>query len=255
MKIGVFLSVREKATRFPGKVLKVIHGRTVTEILASRLALASGIDAHVIATSDDPRDDVFDVLGAKVGYAVFHGSRADKLLRYRDACLAHGLDACIIVDGDDILCFPEYVAQAAARLRQGDCDVVFCRDLPLGAAASGLTLAALNKVIALKDEEDTEVWGGYFTKPGLFRVAYLDPFDPILAHPEVRMTLDYEEDLRFLEAVFDAMGPERHDFTSLELMDLLINRKPDIPALCAGAQEKFLSHIQKTAPVRFKDNP
>jgi len=252
MKIGVFLSVREKATRFPGKVLKVIHGRTVTEILASRLAMAPGIDAHVIATSDDPRDDVFDGLGAKVGYSVFHGSREDKLLRYHDACLAHGLDACIVVDGDDILCFPEYVEQVAVRLRQGDCDVVFCKDLPLGAASSGLTLAALAKTLELKAESDTEVWGGYFTKPGLFRVAYLEPFDPHLAHPEIRMTLDYEEDLLFLQAIFDELYPAHPDFSSLELMDLLVNRRPDIPALCMGAQEKFLNHIQKTAPVRFK---
>ena len=44
MKIGILLSVREKSSRLPGKVLKKIIDKNVTEHLISRLKMADYVD-------------------------------------------------------------------------------------------------------------------------------------------------------------------------------------------------------------------
>lgn len=251
MKIAALISVRNKSERFPGKILKPLHGQSVFEHLVDRIKLAKEIDRVVIATSDDPRDDVFDLIGKRKQVEVFHGSQADKLKRYVDALDHYGMDAAIVIDGDDILCFPEIVDATARILREKNPEVVLWKGLPLGAASSGLSRRALQRVMEMKNEEDTEVWGGYFTR-GDFDLIFGEPPTPLFAHPEVRMTLDYEEDYTFLEKIFDELYEKNPRFASTELMELLIYRHPEWNEITRPAQERYESNLTKAAPVRFK---
>ena len=67
MKTGLIISIREKSSRYPGKVLKEFHGQTVTEHLIDRLKMANGFDKLIIGTSDDPRDQVFEKFAIRKG--------------------------------------------------------------------------------------------------------------------------------------------------------------------------------------------
>ena len=254
MKIIALISVRNKSERFPGKILKELHGQTVFEHLVDRVKMASALDGVVIATSDDPRDAVFGEIASRKSVGVFYGSRPDKLKRYLDALHHFRADAGIIIDGDDILCFPEVIDATACCLRNGDCEVVLWSGLPLGAASSGLTEVALRRVMELKSEDDTEVWGGYFRRPGLFKLVTMEPEEPLFAHPDVRMTLDYQEDLDFLHAIFDELYPHSPRFDSRELMDLLVNRHPEWNEITRPAQDRYEKNLTRAAPVRFKDD-
>lgn len=105
MKVGILLSVREKASRFPEKVIKPIFDKNVTEHLVSRLKMSKLADEIIISTSIDKRDDVFEKIAANLNIKIFRGSENDKLQRYYDTAKAFKLDAVVIVDGDDLLFF------------------------------------------------------------------------------------------------------------------------------------------------------
>ncbi len=252
MKIGCLLSVREKATRLPKKVLLDVAGKPLTARLLERLAMAKGVDQVILSTSVHADDAVLADLAAAEGFAAFRGSEDDKLDRYYQTALHYGLDAVVIVDGDDPFCFPEGIDLVAAALREGDADCVYLSGLPLGAASTGLTTDALRRVLALKDESDTEVWGGYFIGSGRFKSREIRVDEPLLNHPEIRLTLDYQEDYELVTRVVEAFG-QRTDFTSRELMELLVNRQPQLATLNLEAQKRYESHLQKCAPVKFKD--
>lgn len=251
MKIGLLLSVREKSTRYPGKVLKIIGNQTVTEHLIDRLKLAKGYDLLVIATSDDPRDKVFEEFAIKKQIDFYFGAREDKLLRYLQVCDNFNLDAVAIVDGDDILCFPEIVSATITELRKNQSDVVFWENLPLGAASSGITQKALVKVMNLKAESDTEVWGGYFANK-YFNVVKLKSDIEIFKHPNVRITLDYKEDYELFEKIFEHFS-YNNKFSSKELMELLVNKKPELNEINKEVQKLYEEHIKKSAPVKMKE--
>jgi len=253
MKIGLLLSVREKATRLPEKVLKKIANKSVTEHLISRLKMVDNVDQVIISTSTDVRDDVFEDIALSTGVDIFRGSKNDKLLRYLQTANKFDLDAVIIVDGDDLLCFPEFIADISSTLRDDKrSDVIFVQGLPLGAASSGIRKKALEKVIQLKDEENTEVWGGYFTTGNMFKVRYLQA-NGIFRNPHIRMTLDYSEDLHFFEAVFDNLYVKNKKFSSYDVMDLLVNRHPEICHMTTNAQKKYEKHIMSAPRVKFKE--
>jgi spore coat polysaccharide biosynthesis protein SpsF (cytidylyltransferase family)/predicted dehydrogenase len=252
LRIGCLLSVREKATRLPGKVLLDVAGQPLTTFLLQRLAMAKSIDTVVLATSTHPSDEILANLATNEGFAAFRGSEDDKLDRYYQAAVMHKLDSVIIVDGDDPFCFPEWIDNVAVALREGKDDCVYITGLPLGAASTGLTTDALRRVLELKDEQDTEVWGGYFIGSGRFSAREIKVEDPLLKHPEIRLTLDYEEDYELVCRVVDALG-SRVDFTSRELMELLVNKRPELASINRDAQVRYESHIQKSAPVKFKE--
>lgn len=251
MKIGLLISIREKSKRFPGKVLKIIHGQTVTENLIDRLYMATGFEKLIIATSDDLRDKVFSQFAETKKTEIYYGDQDDKLLRYLQIINHYDLGAVVIVDGDDILCFPEIISKTCEILNRNEYDVVFWKNLPLGAACSGLTKTALEKVMELKAENDTEVWGGYFTK-GNFKVKYAESDIELLNHPEVRLTLDYQEDYDLFKKIYDELYLQNKQFSSPDVMDLLIHKKPELLRINAEAQSKYEEHISKATAVKFK---
>lgn len=252
MKIGCLLSVREKATRLPKKVLLNVAGKPLTARLLERLAMAKDVDQVILSTSVHPDDEVLVDLAQKEGFDAFRGSEEDKLDRYYQTALRYGLDAVVIVDGDDPFCFPEAIDLVAGALREGGADCVYLSGLPLGAASTGLATDALRRVLELKNERDTEVWGGYFIGSGRFNSREIRVNDPLLNHPEIRLTLDYPEDYELVTRIVEAFG-NRTDFSSRELMDLLVNRQPELAAINTEAQKRYESHLQKCAPVKFKD--
>jgi len=253
MNVGILLSVREKASRLPGKVIKSIYDKNVTEHLLYRLKMAKLADKVIISTSTNSRDEVFEKIADEMGVDIFRGSENDKLLRYYDTAVTFGLDTVIIVDGDDLLCFPEFIDQTIEKMKlEEDLDVVFTKNLPLGAASSGLKVSALKKVLDIKDENDTEVWGGYFTTTNHFNIGYIEA-DGIFNNPNIRMTLDYEEDFEFFKVIFETLYLKDENFTSHNIMELLTQIDDSICDINQEAQRKYENHISGAAKVKFKE--
>jgi spore coat polysaccharide biosynthesis protein SpsF len=251
VRAAIFLSVRDKATRLPGKVMRPIHGKPAIVHLIDRLQSARAADRLVMTTSVYPGDDGLAALAAANGIECFRGSEEDKLVRYLDAATALGIDFCVVVDGDDLFADPAVIDQIVRAWRADGGDFLVVAPLPLGATGFGVRVEALRRVVALKAERDTEVWGGYFTDTALFDCRRLPPADPALARPELRMTLDYAEDLAFFTAVFDALYRPGSPFTLLQVIDLL-NRRPDIVALNREVQARYEARLRQTAPVRLQ---
>jgi len=243
MKTAIFLSIREKATRLPKKELLEIKGKTVTEHLIDRLKQAKLPDMVVMCTSTHPDDTVLVDIAEKNNIEYFRGSEEDKLDRYLQAAKKFGIDFMLIVDGDDIFCDPECIDNIITNFDETNADYIRYQDLPLGASANGIKLEALKKVCEIKDESDTEVWGGYFTKTGLFDVIFLEPAEE-LKHPEIRMTLDYIEDFKFFVSVFEELYKPNRVFSLWEIIKL-VEEKPEIAEINKGVQEKYLKKIKE----------
>lgn len=252
-KIAVFISIREKSTRLPHKSLRVIQGRNVCEWLIQRVCLATKADLVVLTTSVDPRDKVLCDIAEEAGIAAFQGSEDDKLDRYLRAARAHGVEFAIVVDGDDIFVSEGHIDAVVEAYRQTGADFISQEGLPLGAASFGVRIEALAEVCRMKAERDTEVWGGYFTKSDRYKVHMIQVTEAPLHRPDVRMTLDYEEDLQFFTAILDALGGEGHVPTFREIMTH-IDAHPELPEINRSAQAKYEQNLLKSAPVRLKEN-
>ena len=245
MTAGILLSVREKATRLPGKVLKPLGDGNVTQFLIRRLRQSKRADRVVLATSTDPRDLVLAELAGREGIAAARGSLDDKLLRYRDACRAFELDFAVIVDGDDPFVSVEHIDRLIDYHDANAVDYVICEGLPLGATGFGVATSALERVCDGRPEQDTEVWARMFLDDPRFVCRTLPEPNPAYARPDIRMTLDYDEDYRFFVAVVDGLRAKGAPPTFAEIMAYLAEH-PEVIAINQGAQQKYEQHLSKS---------
>lgn len=253
MKIGCLLSARKKSKRLPKKSLLDINDKPLIHQLINRLKLAANIDKVILSTSVHPDDQVLVQIAKNVGISWFCGHEDDKLDRYYQTALKFNLDAMIIVDGDDLFCFPEGVDWVANALSTKQYGFVNIEGLPIGAACNGLSIDALKKVIEIKDSTNTEVWGGYFLQSNCCKIKTIDAnklgFDKT---DNIRLTIDYEEDYLFAKEVLKYVDYDLN-FSSYELMDLLVNEHPELVEINKSAQIKYENHLQRSTEVKFKE--
>ncbi len=242
MKTGVLLSVREKATRLPGKVLKPLGDANVTEFLLRRLKSIGNADAVILATSIDPRDKILAEIAEREGTIPFRGSEDDKLERYRNAARIYGLDFVIVVDGDDPFVSAGHIEKLIAAQNATGPDFIVYEGLPLGATGFGVSRDGLERVCEQKKARDTEVWGHLFTENPAFKSEALQETDPLLNRPEIRMTLDYPEDYAFFTAVIEGLAADGTPPDFENVMAFLRNR-PDIVTINAGVAETYAAHL------------
>lgn len=250
MQSAIFLSVRNKATRLPGKVLLDLKGRSVTERLVERLRLARVPDLIVIATSTHPDDEIFVDVARRWEVEVFRGNEEDKLDRYLQGARRFDVDWIAVVDGDDPFCDPAYIDRLLQAARVERADFATVEDLPVGVSSKVVRVEALAKACEIKTEHDTEVWAGYFTETGLFRTLALRA-DPAHHAPHLRMTLDYPQDYEFFRAVYDHLFPPDRVFSLDEIL-ALIHRQPEIGAINRGVVRLYEENLRRITKVGVK---
>ncbi len=246
MKSAVFIAVRMKSTRLPKKALLTIKGRTVIEHLIDRLKTAKENDIIVLCTSTNPDDAILVDVAKRNTIEGFQGSESDKLDRFLGAAEKYGIDLIAAVDGDDIFCDAGYIDKTIQKLKLTGADMVKCDTLPLGAACNGIKVASLKKVVQMKKENDTEVWGGYFTNNKAFKVETLEVDEAGLVRPDIRLTLDYDEDFKLFQAVFDELYVPGAVFSLKEIVNLF-NRKPELLEITREVHQQYLKGFEKLA--------
>lgn len=250
-KIAVFIPVRLGSSRLPRKSLIEIKGKTLIEHLIDRVKKAKLPNLMVLCTTKKPEDKIFVKIAEKNGVQSFRGNEHDILQRFLDAAIEYNVDFIVNVDGDDVFCDPELMDKTAQTYLDTDASFIKWNNLPLGASPIGIKVEALKRVCEMKDALNTETgWGMYFTETGLFDVRYLEP-DEELKHPEIRMTLDYPEDLNLVKEVFKRLYSPDKVFTLREILRLL-KKEPAIADMNKSVQEKYWKRFKKRTNVKLK---
>ncbi|MCD4750468.1 MAG: Gfo/Idh/MocA family oxidoreductase [Thermoanaerobaculales bacterium] len=250
MKVGYLITARLKSTRLPKKVLLEVGGRPFLTQMIHRLRNARSIDEIIICTSTNRQDDPLEELSLAEGVVCFRGDEEDVIRRLWGACKAHGLDYALNITADCPLVDPRYADRIVEEYRKTGADLIRSFGLPHGAFSYGLKPEALGKVVDIKDDDRTEVWGRYFTDTDLFDVHDL-PIDSGHRWPELRMTLDYPEDYDFFKALWAGLETPVQDATIDEILEYLRNH-PEIIDINRDCATRFRKRFNSQAGIRLK---
>ena len=250
VKFALIITARVKSSRLPRKALLEIKGKKLIEHLIGRMKMAKLPDMIVLATSTHPDDAILTKIAEKNGIKAFQGSEADKLKRYLAASKKFGFDHMIDVSADNIFSDPDLVDKMIEEFRRYDPDVIFCRGLPLGVSPIGLKISAVEKVCQMKDEKDTEAYGPYFFDSNIFSVHYLEA-KPSVCRPDIRLTIDYQEDLDLARKIFEELKETEKTF-SLERIVELFKKKPELLEINRDAQRRYEENFKKLAKPKVK---
>ena len=251
MKVGYLITARLKSTRLPEKLLREVEGHPIFTHMLDRLKLANRIDEIIICTSTNPQDDRLEELAQAQGVSCFRGDEDDVLKRLYNASVSFDLDYILNITADCPFVDPIYVDKIVEAFETTNADLIRTFSLPHGAFSYGINPVALSQILEIKADNNTEVWGRYFTDTDLFKIYDLPINNPLHCQPGLRMTLDYPEDLEFFKAVFAALYKPGQVFSLDEIL-LFLRDHPEVVAINSHCAAAFQQRWKRQSQIALK---
>ena len=242
MKINcdVLIPVRTGNTRLPGKALKQIDGKETILYLIERLKTCKNIRKIIVCTTSLPSDDLLSELLTRKKIDFFRGSEKDILNRFYLASKKFQTDFIINVDGDDIYTDPTYIDKMAQHFENTSADYIDMIGFPFGFRSVGFSKNALETICKLKDTDDTETgYRDFFTATDVFKISNIN-YDYIEFPKNLRLSLDYQEDLNLAKIIFNKLGNDFHLFDILKLF----KNTPNLLDVTDNLEMKWTEHYK-----------
>ncbi len=256
MRIGALIPVRLSSERLPGKALmKLGNGCVIDQILLRAEACDHIKDKAdiVVCTTGAAADDPLVNHVTAAGYSVFRGHTDDIIRRFGDAMAHFSFDAVVQIDGDDPFSATEYMnATMDAVIADQHLDIAIVNGLPLGVAVKSFTRAAMEKVLAQYQTARNDTGFIYFfTKSGICTVRELDPISDDHVHETVRLTLDYPDDLKMMNALIDAC-PDQQPVSLSELVQVVYDN-PGLVDVNRYVEEEYWQRTADKVHLEYRD--
>lgn len=229
-RVVATVEARMGSSRLPGKTLMDVAGATLLERVAQRLEMASCVDQVVIATTTEAKDDPIEALCRDKDIAVFRGSEDDVLGRVHEAAAAHGAKNrdIVVQSGADCPFYdPHLVDLLVATCVFGgyhyaanDMTLTF----PEGVDAHIIRFDALAEAAAeaTLDNEREDTPRFLWNHPERYGIFNLEAHPgSVLNRPELRLTVDYPEDMELTRLLYGALAgtPGFSTFDLLRILD------------------------------------
>lgn len=228
MKIGAVVQARLSSTRLPRKILRQLpynSGITVLEQVLRRLKRARQLDEIIVATTTEAQDSNIIPIADKQGAKWFRGSKEDVLARYYLASKENSLDIIVRITSDCPCIDPEIVDSVVEKHLSTEADFtsnILNRTFPYGLDTEVLNFDSLEKAhLQAKQAFEREHVCPYIYKsnPQMFKISPVEAPERLHA-PDIRITLDTEQDYALLCAVFDYLYPENEFFNTEDIIKL-----------------------------------
>lgn len=246
MKNAVLVTARTASTRLPNKALTKLYGETsLIEHVLKRAKLSQLSNQVILCTTNLGEDDILCQIAIDNGVDYFRGSVQDKLTRWLGAVTENQVDYFVTMDGDDPFCSPELVDLAFQQINSDKSDFIENENVITGLFTYAISVDALRQVCAIKDTSDTEMMWTFFKETGLFTVKELLNIPELFLRRDMRLTIDYPEDLLMFRKIFELL-PEREHIKIQNVVELLSNN-PTLNSINFFRQKEFeINQKEKT---------
>lgn len=237
------IEARMASSRLPGKVLAKAQGKPMLELMVERLRRVRALDGIVIATTVNPSDDAVAALAERLDVGCWRGSEDDVLDRVLRAAHSYDIDTIVELTGDCPLIDPATVEMVIDTFR--DSGVAYCsnvleRTWPIGMDTQVFPRDVLDDVARRTDDPtDREHVSLYiYRHPELYRLNNVVA-PAALARPDLRLTLDTQEDLALIRAVYDGLYEHSPCFDLSEIITFL-DQHPAIACLNSNIAHRYV---------------
>ena len=252
MKMGFLITARLKSTRLPFKIIRDLNGKTVIERLVDRAREIKDISEIILCTSTNPQDKPLVDIAKENGIYYFNGDEEDVLKRLFDAAKFFGLDYFLGITADNPLFSIYYSNLIVDEIKRTRYDFIKLEGLPLGSATYGMSVKALETVCKIKTVVDTEIWGYLIDRPEIFDVKTIK-VEGKLNRPELRFTLDYEEDYELINNIYNHV-PHEKVLNLYNIIDYL-DKNPEVAKINQDCVQLDLDEkVKEEIDRNYKEN-
>ncbi|MEE9379266.1 MAG: glycosyltransferase family protein [Candidatus Lokiarchaeia archaeon] len=224
--MGIIVQARMGSTRLAGKTLmKLNENEKVLELLIKRLKLSKSADELIIATTPDEKNSL--IIDTAKNYNVLHfvGSEYNVLERFFQAAKKFEIDIIVRITSDCPFVDPKILDSMVDFYKDNNYDYIMNLDevsnFPAGFDIEIFSFNVLKKVFTLvkNDNEKEHVTKYIQNHPESFSIF---PFndEKIKKFHDLRLTIDYEEDLTMVREVYKRLKEKGKTF-NFSLQDVL----------------------------------
>lgn len=234
LNIVTVIQARTSSSRLPNKILLPLAGKPLLYRMFERVEASKLKGTIVIATSNEPADDVVENLCNVFGINCYRGNLSDLLDRHYQAAKLYNAKAVIKIPSDCPIIDPQIIDKVIKFYLDNNNRFDYVSNLhpptyPDGNDVEIMSFTALENAWnnAKKDFEREHTTPYFWENPDKFKVGNVEwetGLDYSMTH---RFTIDYQKDYDFLKRIYDELYPENNKFTLQDILDLL-ERKPEI---------------------------
>lgn len=237
MGINVIIQARVGSERLPGKVLMRLGEHSVLEYVVARCKQIEGIQNIIVATSNTEKDNEIEKWCLKNQTLCFRGSENDVLSRFIDCIKKYPAEYIIRVTADCPFVDYETASRIVKLVQSSKCDIVnIVGKVPRGLNIELISSKALQNIYDIGKEnrhrEHVTLYAYEFTNKFNWKNYVIDEN---LQYPELRITLDTQEDYQLCERI--AQKFQNPLVSSYEVVRFLI-QNPDIASINKHIKQK-----------------
>ena len=224
--VTAIIQARMGATRLPGKPLMEVCGKPLLYHQLERVKRAKTIDQVVVATTENPQDDEIVAFCEQNKYLYFRGDENDVLTRYYHCAQQYQAKVIVRLTGDCPLVDPEIIDDTVRLFKEARSDFsantvppeTSC--FPDGSDVEVFSMEALQRAYdECENPHDREHVTFYFWK-------YSNGFSTSQLKSDIdrskyRITVDYPEDFKVIQYVFDELARKKMFGTLEEIIAIL----------------------------------
>lgn len=248
---AVVILARTDSTRLSRKSLRKIAGKSILEHQIERLVTTRRAARVILATTALAEDDELCRLAETCGVDCFRGDEEDVVLRLLQAADRFEMDFLAVLGGDNMFCEGALVDAVIAEFERDPADFIRIAKLPFDSSPFGVKVEALRDVMTMK-AGSTDGWERYFLDTGRFRVSHIPANDPATECPNLRLELDYPEDLELFTKVYDRLYRDGRQPSLRDVVRLLAVDEPELAEINRTAAERWQQNRDQT-PLQVKN--
>ena len=200
----------------------------------------------ILTTSTDKSDDELIEIAKNHKIEFFRGALENKLKRWYDCFNKFDIDFAIEIDGDDLCYSYDLGKQAVDEIKLKNTELLTTPpNAMVGLFTYALTKNAITKLyrVAKNEQTNTDVITKFIEKANL-KVNYISTKE-YESNEQMRLTLDYEEDLQFFRELYVRMDVSTN---TKEIIDYLRIH----PELCRINYHRHQDYLRNQAKFNAK---
>ncbi|OPX90128.1 MAG: 3-deoxy-manno-octulosonate cytidylyltransferase [Pelotomaculum sp. PtaB.Bin013] len=243
-RVVAIIQARMGSTRFPGKIMKNLFGKSVLAHVIERVKQIKSIDDVVIATTMLVGDDIVEQEAAIQEAKVFRGSEEDVLSRYYYAAQKYKAQSVVRITSDCPLIDPVVCDEIIGCFQQNVYDLVTNaggdltqRTYPRGLDTEVFSFQLLEEVFKKADVKYQREHVTPYIYEHSDRIFY---YKNQVDYSRYRWTLDTAEDFALIREIYRHLYKGKHDFYLTEVIKL-IEKYPELAKLNENIKQKNIT--------------
>lgn len=199
--IIAIIQARMRASRLPDKMMLDLHGYPVIDWVFQRVKKAKSLREIVFALPDTSLDDCLANHLCNIGATVFRGSETDVLDRFFHAAEKYSATHVVRVCADNPFVSGPEIDRLVQFCLESNCDYAYNHipknnRYPDGIGAEIVPFNVLQNIYqeAKSPDHREHVFNFIWDHSERFKILTFDPADERLAHPNIKLDIDTQQD-------------------------------------------------------------